>query len=283
MRLMPLEAFAQVFEPLRGKRIGFVRPLGNVGDELIHAATFQLLDAFRIDWQIVDPICGADVDEIVFGGGGNMGMLYLNNWDLRGQILTLGLPLTILPQSFASEEDRPYKRVYVREHASLAFCRQAILAPDLALGLFYEHKTEPTAGTGVFLRCDPERAGGFRWFRRDPARLCRTPQEYLSLAARFEHIVTDRLHFAICGLIVGRKTTLLPNNYHKNQSMYETWLEGLGCRFARNVREAKHSWCAARGNKHPLRSQGAENRSRSASDDHPRNEARGSHEYDAVL
>jgi exopolysaccharide biosynthesis predicted pyruvyltransferase EpsI len=245
MRLMPLEAFAQVFEPLRGKRIGFVRPLGNVGDELIHAATFQLLDAFHIKWKIIDPGRGADVDEIVFGGGGNMGMLYLNNWDLRGQMLRLGLPVTILPQSFASEEDRPYKQVYVREHASQHFCRQAILAPDLALGLFYEHKTGPTAGTGVFLRRDRERAGGINWFRRDPTKLCRTPQEYLDLAARFEHIITDRLHFAICGLIVGRKTTLLPNRYHKNRSMHETWLKGLGCLFAQNVREAKRSRRAA--------------------------------------
>jgi hypothetical protein len=45
----------------------------------------------------------------------------------------------------------------------------------------------------------------------------------------FEHIVTDRLHFAIAGLMTGRDVSLLPNGYHKNRSMYETWLEDLGC------------------------------------------------------
>ncbi len=239
MRLLPLEAFAEVFEPLRGQRIGFVRPWGNVGDELIHAATFQLLDAFGIDWKIIDPVGCTDVDEIVFGGGGNMGTLYRTNWELRGKILGLRMPITILPQSFTSSEDRPYKRIYVRECASLVFCRHAILAPDLALGLLYEHKqTEAKAERGVFLRRDPERAGGFPWFRRDPSRLCRTPQEYLNLAAHFEHIITDRLHFAICAMIAGRKATLLPNSYHKNRGMYETWLAGLGCKFAWTVKEA---------------------------------------------
>jgi exopolysaccharide biosynthesis predicted pyruvyltransferase EpsI len=70
------------------------------------------------------------------------------------------------------------------------------------------------------------------WFPRDPVKLCRTPDEYLHLAARYESIVTDRLHFAICGLLLGRQVVLLPNSYHKNRSMYETWLRDLGCMFA---------------------------------------------------
>jgi hypothetical protein len=239
MRLLPLEAFAEVFGPMRGKRIGFVRPWGNVGDELIHAATFQMLDAFGIEWMIIDPSRPAEVDEIIFGGGGNMGTLYRNNWELRGKILALQRPITILPQSFSSPEGRPYARVYVRERASLAFCPRGVVAPDLALGLLYEcGKTEPKAKTGVFLRRDRERLSAFTWRRRDPIRLCRTPQAYIDLAAGFEHVVTDRLHFAICALIAGRKATLLANSYHKNRSMHETWLAALGCEFAHSVKEA---------------------------------------------
>jgi len=241
MRLLPPEVFSAVFEPLCGKRIGFVRAIGNVGDELIAWATEQLFEEFKIVWRRFDPSLPGqdDVDELVFGGGGNMGTRYLNNWTLRGRILELGLPVTILPQSFTSRENRPYKRVYVRERASLAFCNTGILAPDLALGLRRSTPRPPTRGTGIFLRRDPERLGWCRWFRRDPVKLCRTPQEYLDLAANHERIVTDRLHFAICGLLAGRDTTLLPNNYHKNRSMYETWLQGLGCRFAPSVEEAE--------------------------------------------
>jgi hypothetical protein len=240
MRLLDRDAFSAVFAPLRGKRIGYVRPVGNVGDAMIEWATRQLFDEFGISWRLFDPDAPGDddVDELAFAGGGSMGTLYRHNWELRGRTLALGLPLTILPQSFTSPEDRPYKQVYVRERGSLTYCRSATLAPDLALGLTYTTSKVPTRETGVFLRRDCERTSRLRWFRRDPAKLCRTPQEYLDLAADHARIVTDRLHFAICGLLAGCDTTLLPNDYHKNQSMHETWLGALGCRFAENVGEA---------------------------------------------
>jgi exopolysaccharide biosynthesis predicted pyruvyltransferase EpsI len=239
-RLLPLEAFAHVFEPLRGRRIGFVRPRGNVGDSLIEWGMRQLLEEFGVGWALFDPNANdpREFDELVFGGGGNMGTRYVDNWSLRGRLLELGLPVTILPQSFTSAEDRPYRRVYVRERASLAYCPTGILAPDLALGLRPPPVPAPTHRKGVFLRRDSERLPGISWFRRDPVRLCRTPQEYLALAARYERIVTDRLHFATCGLLAGREVTLIANNYHKNVSMYETWLRGLGCGFASDVRAA---------------------------------------------
>ena len=239
-RLLPLDAFAHVFEPLQGKRIGFVRPRGNVGDSLIEWATRQLFEAFGIPWRRFDPDAQdpGEFDELAFGGGGNMGTRYIDNWNLRGRLLELGLPLTILPQSFTSAEDRPYQRVHVRERTSLGFCPTGILSPELALGLNPPPCPAPTRRVGVFLRRDSERVAGISLFRQDPVRLCQTPQEYLALAARYERIVTDRLHFAISGLIVGRDTTLIANNYHKNASMYETWLRDLGCRFASDARTA---------------------------------------------
>jgi hypothetical protein len=239
-RLLPVEAFAPIFEPLKGKRIGYVRPRGNVGDALIEWATRQLLEVFGITWTLFDPEANdpAECDELVFGGGGNMGTRYPSNWDLRGRLLALGLPITVFPQSFTSREDRPYRRVYVRERASLALCPGGIIAPDLALGLHPPECLPPVHGLGIFLRRDAERLARFRWFRIDPARRCQTPQAYLALAATCERIVTDRLHFAICGLLAGRQTTLIANDYHKNASMYDTWLRSLGCRFARSAWEA---------------------------------------------
>ena len=241
-RLLPVEAFVLVFEPLVGKRIGFVRPIGNVGDDLIEWATLQLFGEFGIRWRYVSveqPI-DTDLDELVFGGGGNMGARYRNNQQLRQQALRSGLPLTILPQSFTSPEPGPFKRVYVRERASLALCPDAILAPDLALGLPCLPASRPKRGTGVFLRRDQERTGGLRWLCRDPVRECATPRAYLELAASYERIITDRLHFAIAALLAGRDTTLLANDYHKNQSMYETWLADLGCQFGKSA--SHRSW-----------------------------------------
>jgi exopolysaccharide biosynthesis predicted pyruvyltransferase EpsI len=61
---------------------------------------------------------------------------------------------------------------------------------------------------------------------------------YLRLASRYEVIMTDRLHFAVAGILLDRKVVLLPNSYHKNASMYETWLSDLGCGYARSLDEA---------------------------------------------
>jgi len=239
MRLLPKEAFAHVITPLQGKRIGFVRPGGNVGDDLIEQGMRQLFDEYGIQWRIHDPNSPADdLDELVFGGGGNMGTMYRPNWVLREQCLATGRPMTVLPQSWTSPEDRQFHRVYVRERKSLALASNGILAPDLALGLDFTTDVEPIRKRGVFLRKDKESVVTGRWWRRDPIKMCRTPQEYLELAARYEHVVTDRLHFAICSMIVGRRTTLLPNSYHKNIGMFETWLGSLGCEFAGTLRQA---------------------------------------------
>jgi hypothetical protein len=119
----------------------------------------------------------------------------------------------------------------VRERTSLAAVPGCILAPDLALGIRGTNMVlPPRASHGVFLRSDIEQLLLPRYpSLPDPALVCTTPHEYFALASLFEHIFTDRLHFAIAGLIAGRTVTLLPNSYHKNRSMFDTWLSGLGC------------------------------------------------------
>jgi len=248
-RLLPIEAFQDVLRPLVGQRVGLFTSRGNVGDALILLATLQLFNEFGIRWQMVDFAKVPDVDQLVFGGGGSMGTLYRGNWELRARALALGIPLTVLPQSFNSREDRPFARVYVRERGSLRFCEHGLLAPDLALGLDYETRIPATRDLGVFLRKDCERRVPRPWLARDPARICRVPEDYLRLAAKYRRIITDRLHFAISALIVGRDTTLLPNSYHKNQSMYETWLKDLGCRFAAGLDEARRNLAEGRSEK----------------------------------
>jgi exopolysaccharide biosynthesis predicted pyruvyltransferase EpsI len=217
--------------------IGFIRPVGNVGDDLIALATHQLFEKFAIRWREATPDDCSDCDELAFGGGGNMGRMYQMNWDLRTRCLETGLPVTILPQSFTTAEEREFHRVYVRERGSQELYPSGILAPDLALGLEYATSTQPQVDLGVFLRRDR-----FRWRRKDPVRMCDSVTEYLELAARHARIITDRLHFAISGLIVGRQVALLGNSYHKNRSIHEAWLRPLGCRFASSPSEALRNW-----------------------------------------
>ncbi len=242
MRLFPLTAFDPIFAPLRGQRVGVVDGFGNVGDRLIYAATRQLLDAFGIEWTVYSAHERVSVDTVLLFGGGNMGSRYWRDVGVRRQAAKAaaerGIPMVVLPQSWISPEPGPFARAYVRERASLQHCPNGILAPDLALGFDYgPQATSPTAEIGLFLRRDPERAIGFQEGEQDPARVCRTPAEYLALAGRYSHIITDRLHFAICGLLNRRRVTLLPNSYHKNRSLWETWLTDLGCEWADDPQE----------------------------------------------
>jgi hypothetical protein len=239
--LLTPDAFAIVFEPFVGRRVGYIRPIGNVGDRLIELATVQLFAIYGIDWQLVDPQAPLPerLDVLAFGGGGNMGTLYRNNYELRTWALACGLPLVILPQSFTTPEDRGFARVYIRERGSLALHPGGILAPDLALGLDWPAQPRPDRDLGLFLRRDGERTGWWKPRRQlDPVKWVDDPAAYLALAARHRRIVTDRLHMAIAGLHAGRDVTLLANAYHKNRSLHETWLAALGCRFAATPRAA---------------------------------------------
>ncbi len=239
--LLTPAAFAHVCEPLLGRRVGYVRPEGNVGDRLIEVAMVQLFAEYGIHWRLVSPAeprAGEGLDVLAFGGGGNMGGRYPGNHALRTQALATGVPVVILPQSFTGHEDRPFAQVFVRERGSLALRPDGILAPDLALGLAMAEPRRPDRDLGLYLRRDQERGGRKPLFVRDPVRLCHDPFDYLAFAARHRRIVTDRLHFAVAGLHAGREVTLVANDYHKNRSMHETWLAGLGCRFAATPAEA---------------------------------------------
>jgi hypothetical protein len=241
MQLLPFSAFAGVFAPLRGRRVGYVRLPGNVGDSLIEAAAFQMMRHFGIDFVVTKPSSAPEIDEWLIAGGGNMGSFYQNCQAVRKEVLADGRPVSVLPQSFITPEPFAYTRVFVRELTSLTSRPDAVLAPDLALGfsvpwywkvmlgLNNHRETKSTLGEGIWLRQDREALFSDARSLGDPAFSCGTPFGYLRLAARHSHVITDRMHFAIAALICGRKATLLPNNYHKNRSVFETSLRDLGC------------------------------------------------------
>lgn len=240
MPLLPPQAYADIFDRLRDHRIGYVELPGNVGDRMIRLATRQLLRYFGISYRLLgrreiagkrEP--GETVDRILISGGGNLGTLYPECRRLREKVLALGPPVTVLPQSiYGNPEDLgSYERVYVRERSSLEFPGEVVLAPDLALALDHVNaESVPVLERGVFLRRDVEKllAPDSRSLC-DPADVCHTVEEYLELASLCGAIYTDRLHFAIAGLLLGRDVTLLPNSYDKNRAMFETWLKDLGC------------------------------------------------------
>lgn len=235
--LIGADAFEGVLAPLVGLRVGYVRPVGHVGTALIEAAMAQLFGEFGIRWRRIVHPESAGVDVIAFGGGG-LGRGTDPNRVTLTRCIASGLPVVVLPQSFLERHEGPCEAVFVRERSSLDLRPDGILAPDLALGLACPAPPPPRQDLGILLRRDHERVGRQLRLAQDPAAICRSPAEVLELAGRYRRIITDRVHFAIAGLHARRSVTLLPNNNHKNRSLHETWLAGLGCRFAESVEVA---------------------------------------------
>jgi len=242
--LLPLEKFAPVFEDFRGKKIGLVRMPGNVGDRLIDVSAMQLANEFGIDFGLVNKgprfesfnrkIC-LSVDEFAVSGGGNMGDFYKDCYGVRKNIFKYKKPVTVLPQTFVhSDENLPYKKVWLREKESLKYRNSSPLAPDLVLGYRYSGSLpRPKYKVGIWLRNDHESVKNIGYESLgDPESICKNEKEYIQLAALYEKIITDRLHFAISGLIARRKVVLLPNNYFKNRALFEAWLKDLGCEWS---------------------------------------------------
>jgi hypothetical protein len=232
MPLLPLDTWADVFRPWQGKRAQYVPVTGtNVGDRLIDAAARQLMEYFGL----LDH--GGDPEVYLCAGGGNLG----NRWwpqcaAERAAVLdqARGRPVVVLPQTYTGGDQEPrHAVVWVRERISLAAWPCSRLAPDLALAYTPQQPLPAaTVPEGVFLRhdCQPD-----PWASRDqgdPVGLASTAGEYVLAASRFETIVTNRLHFAIAGLLAGRKVTLIAGPYWKNRAVWEESLGALGCDWA---------------------------------------------------
>jgi exopolysaccharide biosynthesis predicted pyruvyltransferase EpsI len=254
---MPSAAFEKVFLPLRHMNIGFVVTHGNTGDHLLQEASRQLFQDFGIVYRSVNtretpnafvPEVCEWADEFVVCGGGNMGEKYRSPRKVREKIRSYHKPVTILPQTFTnSREDYPYKKVWVRERKSLEFREDAELAPDLALGYSLSMNIpEPCEEIGLFVRTDLEQTASYQLLSLgDPATMCTSLEEYFSLASRYQKICTNRLHFAIVGLILGREVVLLPNSYFKNRELWLAWLQELGCVYKERLSALETARCAA--------------------------------------
>lgn len=235
--LLPLSCFDSIFELICRQTVVYQDVHGNVGDQLIYAATRQLFQRYNITAVTAGDPRATAAQCVLCCGGGNVGTLYPDCVGLRQLAYRLaeerGLGMIILPQSFSGPEDLPPKtRVFVRERYSLRFCPDATVAPDLSLGFVNQWPLpESSHDLGIRLRTDWEDIGHSLCSLGDSVHEILNPRDYLALAARYENIITDRLHFAIAALIAGRRASLLSNIYRKNRGVYEAWLKDLGCQW----------------------------------------------------
>jgi exopolysaccharide biosynthesis predicted pyruvyltransferase EpsI len=74
------------------------------------------------------------------------------------------------------------------------------------------------------------------WF--DPIGHCKSFDHWFSVHQQARKIVTNRLHSAILGAILLKEVVLLPNNYHKNHSVWEFTLKSRGIIWKENLEDS---------------------------------------------
>lgn len=234
MDRLPDDEYGELLELIGGHCVGLlVNRYGNVGDELILRGTQELFSRHNIAFRLVEETEIAsgqrpqDITLLAEPGGGNLGTRPgLRSPKRRRLLAKLAGPKIILPQSASdSNEDlHGFDTVFAREETTWKMLRNTHadvrMAPDLALSIELP-RSQPALETGVFLRSDGERVGRAGV---DPAKLVADGDEYIRLAGQFRKVTTNRLHFAIASLLQGQTAVIRRNSYHKNLSMYETWL-----------------------------------------------------------
>ncbi len=253
----------------------FVERKGNFGDYLIWKGAEKLAKVTGITYRAVEfneflkNNYSADSVIYIHGGGGS-NSFWTNNgvMDSLSKAITTHQGVVILgPETFSVENDSFKERlkasfehskaekvfIFTRDESSYRFLRNSLpegvtleLDHDTALNLDVSDlgKINLSAKyTFYAVREDKEAVDIFVkdffsvWL--DPILHCRDFSEWLKIHSQAKEIITNRLHSAILGTILGKKTTLLPNSYHKNRGVWEYSLKDKGVRWSEKVRVSR--------------------------------------------
>ena len=257
-----LGALYDSFTQRTGARFIFIEPGGNFGDRLIYLGAKKLARMAGLSfWTISHDYFMRTKfypDDILYihGGGG------FNPWWSGRPIRALHRALAthkgcviVGPQSYWLDREFLVRQIveplasriseevilFARERATFEYL-QDILPKDIPLKLdhdtavYLERKDLLTDNSHrryrlAVIRTDTEYANypsfGNDWIRLDPVAYCKSFEHWLKVHDSASEIVTNRLHSAIAGAILGVPTAVLPNSYHKNRAMWEHSLRNL--------------------------------------------------------
>lgn len=246
------DCYARLLDRIRevgsGKRIFFVPNIGNWGDALINAGTTQFLEAAGIEYteisrpkviQLRKALEGTgmrlDNTVLIAGGGG----AFCETWPSTRNFLDANASLfdhtVLLPTTFELpplDIDADRISYFARDrYTSLDNNPGSTFCHDMALYLQLGASVAgPVIEQGHFFRNDKE---------RHPEAVM--PEDNLDLSAQGHHqqpappffqilapyrkILTDRMHVAIAGSLLGREVVLYPGSYFKSIDVFRSSLE----------------------------------------------------------
>lgn len=253
----------KLFQEHRATPFIFVEPWGNFGDQLLWMGAEKLAKLAGVHHQSVNVGTFLHTDYpshvgVYINGGGGINPLYPETTAMQAFLKSVGrYPITILgPQTFPQDINF-IKREIVNKlphgspGAAMLFAREKLsyniikpllpgwiepgLDHDTALNLQATDLTTSVPHRRFDLYAIRNDKEAFSKNQRDllaiwidPIHFCFDFNQWLALHHRAKRIVTNRLHSSILGSILGIPTTLLPNSYHKNHSVWEHSLQQCG-------------------------------------------------------
>lgn len=225
----------------------FIPSPGNWGDALINAGTIQFLDSIGCDYSVCQRSElltkltqlheGEILDALIIVGGGGG---WCHTWSsTRTFVCELSMKVSqivVLPTTYDLEpmEGTGGNVVYFARdlEISRSSLPEATFCHDMAFFLELDVPEESALLPRIVaLRVDKERSTKARNFEFsvDMSLLGDAFSSVLPLFQiinRFERVVSDRLHIAIAGCLLGKDVTLLPGIYPKSQSVYASSMRG---------------------------------------------------------
>ena len=253
----------ELFERNKSKQFIFVEPGGNHGDYLIYKGAEKLAGLAGIKFKPVkhdDFMVSSYLDDAVIyihGGGG-----FVPWWggsvikELKKAVDSHRGVIIVGPQTFSTDKlflkrevvdnlgNNRSKEIFIfaRDPISYSVLKECLpswvnleLDHDTALNLNSEDLETNSKSSGYTLysmREDPEKYA-FKnkeylsiWV--DPVNYSKSFEEWVKIHAHAKKIITNRLHSAMAGTILGKETILLPNSYYKNRAIWEFSLKSRG-------------------------------------------------------
>ncbi len=270
------EKIFNLFIKYKSKQFIFVEPGGNYGDYLIYKGAEKLANLAEIQFQSInhEEFMNSDYSKdtvtYIHGSGGftplwsgtPLAELRKAARDHKG-ITILG-PSTFLTDPTYLNETFATSLTKINSQKLFLFTRDLISYEKLkeclppSLNVCLDHDTAFNLRINDLLNSKPVGKYTLYCIRKDkesiniqddaslsgwldPVRYCKNFNHWVFLHSRAKQIITSRLHSAILGSILGIPTTLIPNNYHKNRSVWEYSLRQRGVQWSDNIPIGKTS------------------------------------------
>ncbi len=246
----------QLSSATAGRRIYFMQNHGNFGDALIRYGTIRFFEDLGVSFQEFD--MGRRVDKVrclaagarqrlgesalfIYSSSGAWAEACRVGYDNVKRQLRVASNMFVLPTTFQLFDLDAEIDIFVRDrHESQAllpdrpFCHDmafylAMIDPDRVL----PDRRPPSKSTAFAFRVDNE-SSGHGWSDIDANHDVSNagdhrsdPQDFLRYLDDFEEIITDRLHVAIGGAVLGKPVFVAPGNYFKIRAIFESSIRSV--------------------------------------------------------